>query len=1026
MTTRLAERSSGVWFLVGFGRCLLLLPAALLLLFLAACGSRPAEEPTVFGPSTPAGASPPTDKVSAHEEVPASGIEGIPEARLYVPAIPARSGAPIEVRILASTTGPITGAKLRLSFDPEVLAADPELLPTRTGRFRVASQIGAGSIELSLTGPADGAYFARSTLLCLPMRVTPSTRGLTRSEVRVSGAFEGGSGQPVEGLGTVLVQEVEPALSLRQLADGFDYPVGSTGEASQANDGDGYYNAQDFRVNNHLGEDWNAEAGGNSDYGAPVYACAAGTVVYAANAGGGWGKVIILVHDLPDGSQVKSMYAHLKDLLVTQGDVVRRQQIGTIGTGEGQYVAHLHFEIRNDTSIGLGPGYSSAPTGWLDPSDFIDSNRSLRGTTVVGQGSAEEQHFVDCYNRHGGRAVVGDPIDNGGGTATHWWQGVVIQDFGGGSAGKGAIIDNQGTDHSTAWYLHGSIWEKYAALGGPGSSLGKPTSDEQDAGASPQGTGLGRLTRFENGSIYSSSRGTFPVHGIISDKYEATGGTTGPHGFPVGDPCTVADNVLQQDFEGGRISVLPGNAPGWVGWNSSERNHFAECWDRNGRENDVGNALGPTRWWGTVRPVVLQEFDGGSRGLPVGIIDNEGIPHSTAYCLFGAIWQKYLAIGGPDSPLGRPLSDTWYEGPSPQGTSGRVQDFDGPGEIYKSGRGIFMTYGVIFQKYNAQGRSLGPLGFPTSDPYLENGVLKQNFEGGVLNANLPPKPPVNLQPADQATSNSRAVTFSWADGGDPDQGPLSARQYVCKVRSLTDDSTVATSGWITNTSWTWNAPADGTWYWCVVANDGLSDSDRTAHRILTISAVTPLGAPSGVSATALSTSQIKLTWNDNSSAETGFQVFRKLRASGSYKKIKTLGAGVTSFADSNLYPGTQYFYRLRACNASGVSAYSNEAGATTQGSPPPPLAAPSNLQAYVLSSTSIQLTWNDNSSQESGFQVWRQVSGAGSFRKVKSVGSNLTTASFSGLTPGVSYTFLVRAYDGLGVSPYSNQASATL
>jgi hypothetical protein len=106
------------------------------------------------------------------------------------------------------------------------------------------------------------------------------------------------------------------------VSNGFDYPVGETGYVTQANDGDGWYNAQDFRVNNHLGEDWNGEGGGDTDCGEPVYAISKGTIVYAQNAGSGWGNVIILRHELPDGTQVESLYGHQVLLGRTVGHIV--------------------------------------------------------------------------------------------------------------------------------------------------------------------------------------------------------------------------------------------------------------------------------------------------------------------------------------------------------------------------------------------------------------------------------------------------------------------------------------------------------------------------------------------------------------------------------------------------------------------------------------------------------------------------------------------------------------------------------
>jgi len=115
------------------------------------------------------------------------------------------------------------------------------------------------------------------------------------------------------------------------ISNGFDYPVGESGYVTQANDGDGWYNAQDFGVNNHLGEDWNGEGGGDTDCGEPVYAVSKGTIVYAEDAGSGWGNVIIVRHQLPDGTQVESLYGHLQSMNKTSGTVERREQIGTIG-----------------------------------------------------------------------------------------------------------------------------------------------------------------------------------------------------------------------------------------------------------------------------------------------------------------------------------------------------------------------------------------------------------------------------------------------------------------------------------------------------------------------------------------------------------------------------------------------------------------------------------------------------------------------------------------------------------------------
>ncbi|MBL8197142.1 MAG: hypothetical protein JNM06_25355, partial [Blastocatellia bacterium] len=76
------------------------------------------------------------------------------------------------------------------------------------------------------------------------------------------------------------------------LAKEFIYPIGKSDKVTQAKDGDGWYNARDFREVNHLGEDWNAETGGNTDCGLPVRAISNGKIVFAGTNIEGWGNVL--------------------------------------------------------------------------------------------------------------------------------------------------------------------------------------------------------------------------------------------------------------------------------------------------------------------------------------------------------------------------------------------------------------------------------------------------------------------------------------------------------------------------------------------------------------------------------------------------------------------------------------------------------------------------------------------------------------------------------------------------------------
>ncbi len=187
------------------------------------------------------------------------------------------------------------------------------------------------------------------------------------------------------------------------------------------------------------------------------------------------------------------------------------------------------------------------------------------------------------------------------------------------------------------------------------------------------------------------------------------------------------------------------------------------------------------------------------------------------------------------------------------------------------------------------------------------------------------------------------------------------------------------------------------------------------------SSASPPAAPTGLGATAASSAAINLTWVDQSTNETGFKIERALGA-GAFSQVATVGADVTTYADSGLTASTSYSYRVRATNSAGDSTYSNTATAMTSAAPPSPPAAPTGLVATAASSSAINLTWLDQSTNETGFKIERAL-GAGAFSQVATVGAGVTTYADSGLTASTSYSYRVRATNSAGNSVYSNTAS---
>ncbi|HWP81242.1 MAG TPA: FG-GAP-like repeat-containing protein [Bacteroidota bacterium] len=179
-------------------------------------------------------------------------------------------------------------------------------------------------------------------------------------------------------------------------------------------------------------------------------------------------------------------------------------------------------------------------------------------------------------------------------------------------------------------------------------------------------------------------------------------------------------------------------------------------------------------------------------------------------------------------------------------------------------------------------------------------------------------------------------------------------------------------------------------------------------------------APSNLVATVISSTQIELTWTDNSSTEESFRVERKTGAGGTYAEVAQLAPNTTRYLDGGLTTGTEYFYRVKAVNVSG-SSLSNEVNATPVSLT---IAPPTNLVATVVSDTRIDLSWVDNSDNETGFEVQRKTAST-SFTTITTVGAGITTYSNTGLTTGTEYTYRVRAVNATVQSPYSNEASAT-
>ncbi len=224
--------------------------------------------------------------------------------------------------------------------------------------------------------------------------------------------------------------------------------------------------------------------------------------------------------------------------------------------------------------------------------------------------------------------------------------------------------------------------------------------------------------------------------------------------------------------------------------------------------------------------------------------------------------------------------------------------------------------------------------------------------------------------------------------------------------------------------------ADGTGSVVAYLDGGLVPATRYAYRVRAanaggnsaytgeVSARTlpnPPGVPSGLGVSVVSQNELKLTWIDGSSDETGFKIERSLDGM-SFTQIDTAAENATSYSNSGLLPNTAYYYRVRATNDGGDSAYSNVASGTTQPEVPQ---SPTGLSALV-SPTGVQLSWSDTSDNETGFRLERSTDGV-AFSLLVVLGMDASSHTDQSVAPNTTYWYQVRAVNAGGPSEASNQ-----
>jgi hypothetical protein len=197
------------------------------------------------------------------------------------------------------------------------------------------------------------------------------------------------------------------------------------------------------------------------------------------------------------------------------------------------------------------------------------------------------------------------------------------------------------------------------------------------------------------------------------------------------------------------------------------------------------------------------------------------------------------------------------------------------------------------------------------------------------------------------------------------------------------------------------------------------------------SATSSPNAPSGLGASPASATSVNLTWTNNAANQAGFHLDRATNAEFTQNLItETLPASLNSFTDTatGLAPGSTFYYRLRSFNAAGDSGGSNVARVTIPVAPP----RPTNQQVINVTSTEIDLSWQDNAGHKAnGYHILRAANHGG-FIQVASLPLTSRTPpstykwADTHLTPGTFYEYHIIAYNTSGNNDFAGLNATTI
>jgi len=201
---------------------------------------------------------------------------------------------------------------------------------------------------------------------------------------------------------------------------------------------------------------------------------------------------------------------------------------------------------------------------------------------------------------------------------------------------------------------------------------------------------------------------------------------------------------------------------------------------------------------------------------------------------------------------------------------------------------------------------------------------------------------------------------------------------------------------------------------------GFSGNSFVYGQLVPTSPVLP-GAPTGLTATGVSGTEINLAWTAPAGTVSGYNVYRGTSPRGEATTPVASGLAVASYSDTNVTAGIEYYYTVAATNSMGTGPVSAEASAIVPKVPP----APTGLTATAKGGSEIDLAWTGPSGLSGSYTVFRGTAAGAESDSPLATGVTDTSYADKSVSVGTEYYYKVAAVNAAGQGPNSNEANAT-